>query len=336
MNAALPITAPDPVVAAEGPPAATRSLALDCAKGAAMIGVVASHVMRGLEGDGLLAAGPVYRLIDNGLYLFHVQLFLLIGGYLAYPRARDARWQRGRLVSLGYSYLLWSALSLTALVLAHRPTGFATPAAAYAGLLYAPIQHFWFLPVVMIGGALLMLLRPPLAIVAMLGVCALFRSVTQATYYALDYYLFFFLAGALLRAMPIRLDRPAMTAAVCAILYVAAMVWITALPLPATIPPSIPASMCACYAVYFAAGRAARVPWLAAALALCGTLSLPIYLTHVFFTAGLRAALAGQPVPVTVSLALGILVGIGGPILFYRAAVGLGLSRAAGLDAVLK
>lgn len=318
---------------------AYRNPALDIAKGIAIISVVMSHVMRGAHNDSLVEATLAYRLIDTLFYLFHVQLFLLISGYLAFPRAAEPQSQRNRQISLAYAYFLWSGLSLAALIVTHDDLPAPDIARSILALFYAPIQHFWFLPVIMIGFALLYGLRTRLALAIAIAICLLFPAIFGFSYYGLHYYLPFYLLGAWLRLTPITLSRPRLLTAVSVALLGAGVciaVWYNIV--PPMIPALIPFSLAGCYAVY--RGAQAFGHWAPGARALkaVGQASLPIFLTHIFFTAGARrasVALLGHVEPGLI-LAFTLLVGIVGPILLDHLAQRLNLQRLAGFTPLLK
>lgn len=320
-------------------PTGSRNPAIDVAKGIAMVAVVISHVMRGARSDGLIADSEAYNLVDTLLYLFHVQLFLIISGYLGWPRANRSDVQRNRQLSLSYSYVLWSALSLAALTATHHPLPADDLSRSVAMLFYAPIQHFWFLPVIMIGYALLYFLRTPLQLAIAITVCATFRLFAGFSYYALDYYLLFFLVGAWLRARPLLERYPvALTTAATAIFLAGTLLCVRAELRPPTVPASVPISLAACYAIYRAAAPVAGIYRIGNAFAEIGRQSLPIFLSHVFFTAGIREAMThilgpDQAGPIMfASLVAGLL----GPLLSLRIAHRLGIERLAGFEPLLR
>ncbi len=317
---------------------ANRSRALDCAKGIAMIAVVTSHAMRGAAGDGILASDLLFRGIDDALYLWHVQLFLMISGFLAYPRAGDwgNLWRREG--SLAYSYLLWSAITLGTLLLTHRPTGYASAAEAWLAILYAPIQHYWFLVVLMLGYALLYVVRDTRWLFAATIACLAFSRLFAFSYYGFDYYLIFFLSGAWIRAVGIggrhdwRLDIAAAALLACGIA--------TSMALPVE-PPTVTGfalfSFAGCYLVFRLAEALASVPPLAVPVATIGRLSLPIYLAHIFFTAGARELvehLGIMPMGWLV-LPASLAAGLGGPLILYEIARRTGLARALAFEPLL-
>ncbi|MBS0481111.1 MAG: acyltransferase [Proteobacteria bacterium] len=316
-------------------PSPARNPAFDVAKGMAMIAVVVSHVMRGAQGDGVIGDGSAFRLIDTLLYLVHVQLFLVISGYLAFPRANQPIAQRNRQISLGYSYFLWSVLSLSAMIAVGQPLPESSIGASFAALFYAPIQHYWFLPVIMIGYGLLYVLRTPLTLGLTIAVCLVFREVMGFSYYAVDYYVTFYLVGALLRAQPITMARPSTLTAICTAIFLGgAFVCQAAGLVPPTVPMTIPVSLAACYAVYRGAVALVRLPRVANLLALAGRQSLPIYLAHVFFAAGSRDAIVaaiGTDYPVLI-LTVSFVAGLAGPLVLVAIARRLKIERLVGFE----
>lgn len=341
MTASASLVAEAPETVAHPATSMPRNLAFDAAKGIAIIAVVASHVMRGARGDGLLTATPAYLLIDNVLYLFHVPLFLMISGYLAFPRARDGRAQRNRQLSLGYSYLLWSVLSLLAMIALHQHLPAADVPRAFLAILYAPIQHFYFLPILMIGFAMLYWLRSRRALEIAVIVLLAAPLILGWSYYGLHYSLPFFLAGAWLRVEPVPVGRQGLLTVIAALLFAGAAVAELYYPgafVRLAAEPAIPFSFAACYAVYRLAGAVASLPFIGSALRTAGEMSMPIYLTHVFFTAGSRRgllALTGH-LPVALILLATLLAGVLGPILLDRLAARFGAQRLLGFVPILK
>jgi fucose 4-O-acetylase-like acetyltransferase len=314
-----------------------RSPLLDCAKGLAILAVVMSHAVRGVTEDGLLPGGFAFKLTDSFFYLFHVQLFLIISGYLGFPKADGAKYQVRRQISLAYIYLLWSAVSLTAWIFVGRPTGQETIAQAYLALLYAPIQHFWFLPTIMLGDALFYFIRRPWALFSALIVCLVFRLTFDFSYYGLDYYLFFFLLGGLIRSTTIPGRAGVKTGIAATVLFMIGSYVVAQGDQVATTIINVPLSLAGCGMAFLFARYLASKPEIARVLGFFGQRSLPIFLVHAIFMAASRisvVAILGPGWPV-ITLLLSFACALAGPIMLERIAISLGLERLAGFRPLL-
>ncbi len=285
-----------------------RNAVLDNAKGIAMFAVVLFHVLRGADTAKLLPYGEGLRLADQIAYGFHTQTFLLIAGYLAWPRAGDGRWQLGRQLSLYHPYLLWSlvtgGLSYLLASAVNRPIS----PAELLWIPVLPVGHFWFLLALMAGTALLGLLRTPAALGGGVLACLGLSFTPAALWFAAPYHLIFMLAGGLLATRPTwpRIGVP--TGLVAAAILVAGASFAAGPTAAMHDVRLLWVGLAGCVACLALAEYAAR--W-HPATALLGTLSaysLPIYLLHVLCGAGVRILLArawpGMPPLLVVMLSL--------------------------------
>lgn len=135
----------------------------DIARGAGILFVVFGHSWRGLETAGLLADGPLFRMVDNAVYAFHMPLFFFLSGWF-FPKTLARTGQRelaGRLFwRMLYPMCIWTYVFL-GLKLAIG-TAANTPALVQ-DLARWPIPgylHLWFLWALFVIQAVAVLLRP--------------------------------------------------------------------------------------------------------------------------------------------------------------------------------
>ena len=322
-------------------PQAHRDQALDRAKGLAILAVVLFHVTRGFVLAGLLPQTLGLQFADTFAYGWHVQTFLLIAGYLAYPRAQDGRFQLRRQASLYYTYLLWSAITWLLLMpfasQVNNPLGWQ----ALAWMPLVPIQHFWFLLVLMVGTALLGALRstPLLLAVSVLGFALVHPFVLPPPAmgdYSLRLYLHtvpFVLLGGALSQSGLRLVANPWAGLIC-IASLALVTWSATVTNVDITPIDFPFMLAGAYAVYVAAHYAGRIAYLGEALDLLGRHSLAIYLMHVIAGAGIRIILARlvPGLPVGIAILMSLAAALVAPIVFELIVRRLGLSVLLGLD----
>ena len=311
---------------------ATRDDALDTTKGIAILAVVIFHMTRGFTDSGQLASSLPLQLADATAYGFHIQTFFMIAGYLAFPKAGSAQVQLGRQASLYYAYLLWSLISWT---ISSAMANLVNHPVSFRELLLipiVPIQHFWFLLPLMLGTALLGLLRKPLPLLLGCLAIALLMSLPLAPL-GIYGWVFYVLFGGLLRAAALR-PRPSLLLGVvgAAILLAGAWddvnggYWLT------TAPLSYVVTLSGCYAAYVAGSFAARSQFAGAVLGMLGRHSMSIFLLHAITGSGLRIVLARVAPQLDVYLAvlLTILSGVYLPILVEWVADRIGMATVLG------
>lgn len=310
-----------------------RIKGLDAARGVAILFVVFGHVWRGLDGQGLVDP-HVFQTIDRAVYLFHMPVFFLISGMLfKAPERLGGGALRNGLSRISIN-LLWP-MCLWAWVegCVHLVTGAGNKGriSPFEVLTYPfpPKSVFWFLLALFLFQAVAMVLRGRAAAAAIAAACLAAVVVLQPqglTGQILQHAPFFFvglLAGTrwLERGLPLVPCLAAFLAAEAAAFLLAVSPFDT-----------VPAYLC---------GGAACVAFLGLCLnggALLdklgarklGERTMPIYLTHIIFAAGMRVVLTrlglgNVAVVVLVSTAAGVLL----PLVLFD------LSRRCGLAGVL-
>ncbi len=313
-----------------------RLPALDNAKGIAIVAVVVFHVLRGFQSAGMIDGGIAARFADAFAYGFHVQTFFVIAGYLAWPRADKLAFQRDRQASLYYSYLFWSIVSW---MVAYALSGRVNTAVTTEELLYLPvrpIEHFWFLLVLMIGTAALAVPRTPAALLMGIGVLAAMTLLDIVHWYAVCECLIFTLTGAWLRAGP-GLPPVRSWAAWLGVALLAIGAWISVTVKTPLIPIwLIWSSLGGVYACYALASHITGYPMLSGILGFLGRHSMPLYLLHIFGGSGTRIVLkmAAPQMPPSIAVLLSILGAFIVPLMIYGVARRLGMSRWIGLDPI--
>ncbi|WP_443969457.1 acyltransferase family protein [Sphingobium sp. CR28] len=314
-----------------------RLPALDNAKGIAIAAVIVFHVLRGFHSAGMIDGGIAARFADAFAYGFHVQTFFVIAGYFAWPRADKLAFQRDRQFSLYYSYLFWSIVSW---MVAYALSGRVNTAVTTEELLYLPvrpIEHFWFLLILMIGTAALAALRTPRAILMGIGVLAAMTLLDVVHWYAVCECVIFVLTGAWLRAGP-GLPPVRSWAAWLGVVLLAIGAWISVTVKTPLIPIwLIWSSFGGVYACYALASHIAGYPMLSRIFSFLGRHSMPLYLLHIFGGSGTRIILKmvvpqmAMPGAVMLSILGSFLV----PLVIYGLARRMGITKWIGLDPIV-
>lgn len=125
-----------------------RSDWVDVAKGLGIVLVVYGHVARGLMSSGLAPDAAWLRMVDRGIYMFHMPLFFFLAGFFFWSSRRQRSapaFMRGKVETIVYPYLLWSLLQGGLEVALSRFTNGAATSEQVLGLLWLPRAQFWFL-----------------------------------------------------------------------------------------------------------------------------------------------------------------------------------------------
>jgi fucose 4-O-acetylase-like acetyltransferase len=151
-----------------------RDVALDVAKGIAIILVVLFHVMEFSSGDWSAFSRTWY-----GAFLYHsnMELFIFISGYLAYITKLDIKMIQHRSLQLIPPYLMWSIILF--FCSSFIDTGFMLRSNLIKTILYGiwtlDLSSLWFLPLIL-GLCLILFLtrgKPWGVLVALLAVYGL-------------------------------------------------------------------------------------------------------------------------------------------------------------------
>ncbi|MEP1766593.1 MAG: acyltransferase [Sulfitobacter sp.] len=126
----------------------TRLFAIDSARGLGIILVVFGHAWRGAMGAGMVPDQALFRMIDAGIYRFHMPLFFFLSGliFLDVLKKHDAlSLFRGRVSRLLWPMALWTwlffGIKLGAGAAANNPVTLGE----FPVIPLPPYEHLWFL-----------------------------------------------------------------------------------------------------------------------------------------------------------------------------------------------
>lgn len=316
----------------EGANAARRLDWVDSARGIGIVLVVFGHVERGLTSAGLVGSASALQSIDEWIYSFHMPLFFVLSGLFAERRVALTWWPflALQLRTLGYPYLLWSALQTSVQIVLSGSTNHAATWNDLLTIPLAPRMQFWFLYALLVVALMYKCLRavlpnPRLVLLVACGFFAvqplLLGRVWSVLCTALLFLLHFTL-GAVVHG-------PASSAAVATkthrLLIAAALFFsgMTALVLcgaevPMNTPLGVVSASLGVAATLAMAMAASRTPRLNL-LRTWGRASLQIFLAHTLASAGARIVLVKLGVhDIATHLVLGTLVGVAGPLLLAK------------------
>ena len=310
----------------------TRDIAIDATRGIVILLVVLFHVTRGFVSAGWLPDSYALDFADTFTYGFHVQTFLLISGYLAYPRAGQVGFQLQRQAWLYHAYLLWSLISWVLIAAMSNAVNNPLDLRDLLLIPIVPIQHFWFLLCLMLGIALLAVLRTPWALIgggiALILLANALGGLTSPLG-QLDA-VCMVLVGAWLRATDLK-PRANLPIALLCLAFMGLCTWwkINGAPGFAYPDPTLPFALSGSYAAYTFGTLAGRSGMIGSVLAYLGQHSLVIYLTHVIAGSGLRVILMQVAPGLNLYVALALVIGasVAAPLIFEKIAQWMGLAK---------
>ncbi|WP_449396206.1 acyltransferase family protein [Devosia riboflavina] len=318
---------------------------VDAARGIGIVLVVFGHVWRGLWQAHLFTDAGLFAAVDSAIYLFHMPLFFLVSGlFFEKSVRRDGAGASilKRCETLLYPLLIWSWVTAAFLLLANSVTTRETLTLTEA-LLYPfpPKDIFWFLWALFLIQALcVFLVRTTTAVLAVLFVLSFAAAVFlpmvpgMSLLDGADANLPFFLAGILLVRRDLFGVKPSLsTGLVGAGVFAASLcgaVIFGLQPAPLGTLLSLLATLGFCAVIY---GCAPLVPARGmAVMTYLGATSMAIYVMHVIPEAATRIGLLRLGVDaVWLHIIVGILAGVGLPLLAYAVLKRLGLLRLFGL-----
>ena len=146
---------------ARGSSAPSRLVALDVARGLAVLGVVLSHVIIGLSASGVLEVGSFWRDVNDFLVVGRMPaLCFLVGLFipLGVSRRGTQGYVRTRVVFLVWVYLVWYLIQASVEVLTNLVKNVPVPVSTMR-TVWEPLAHLWFLPFIALATALVVWLR---------------------------------------------------------------------------------------------------------------------------------------------------------------------------------
>lgn len=313
---------------------------LDAARGLGILLVVFAHCLRGLEASGIVAATPAVLILDRVIYAFHMPLFFVLSGLtlrrVLTRQPMELFWNR--CLRLLWPLTLWTWIFFSFRALAQGASNSHTGWADVPWIPLPPQAHFWFLWALFVMTMVLAPLRrlwlrhggedgfwltaSALSLVLALTVpvpAALGSWLVPAVIYAPC-----LLLGVLLERRLIPLPRPATTGAALVVFALSLLL--------ATLAEGrlvdLVVALVAPLGLLIALRGLIPTGTPGGVLALLGRATMPIFLAHTIFSAALRIGLVqlGLTDP-TLHLVAGTLVGLVGPLLMWRLALRLGISR---------
>ncbi len=334
---------------------------LDAARAVGIILVVIGHALGGLIDSPYGAGLDGFRAAFFAIYSFHMPLLFLLSG-LRVPQRVDrgaAKFVRMLIPSIVWPYFLWSVIQHSIIFslgsLANHPeTHYWTMLVA---LPWEPISQFWFLYAlfwmhVLAAVSLKQVGREGFVLLALALKALVLLVPLPVAVKLLGNHMFFYAVGVwlgtagveqmLFRHRPIiRAFLLPLAMAAIAATYFALTSFGADMPIATGASPKI-ASLAWRFPVMAAAifGVAASLSLArfervssAAWLGYLGRMSMPIFILHIMFIAGLRIVLMRYQLVTNVNLLLAMLVMMGliGPLIVERITRHLGLNRILGL-----
>ena len=302
----------------------TRERWVDNVKALACALVVLGHFSQSMVKAGIVAPDDVYAWFQMTIYTFHVPLFFICSGYL-YQRyttvdSLDSWWGnvKKKLIVLGVPYVVFTIATLALKVLAGD--GANSPASSiFVTLLLDPTAPYWYLYTLFFlfaltptaqnkRHALLMLL---MALALKMG--SLFGAVEGLPFFikSVTSNGIWFAAGICLSSLNMR-ERLGTNAVKVGTLFLPLSIWAYAF-----CDSPILEFIIGCLACAFVVSCALNCPCnghLQGVFDCCARYTMPVYLMHTIFAAGMRVALIRLGVSSSVlHVILGITVSFIGP-----------------------
>lgn len=316
----------------------------DVVKALAIIFVVIGHTWRGLNTAGMIPDLALFSRVDAAIYLFHMPVFFFLSGLFFAARRPLVDFLRNRAVLLIWPMLLWGWIDAGLKSAADIPVkGRLLSATEVFWSVLPPVGIFWFLYTLFILHVIawgLARLPRPVQLVAMAALAVVARagwinvSPFDSLWNTLIYLPPFFagIAFALLAGNRAFLGKILILPGVLAFFAAQVLVFSGATAETVWLATLATALACVGFVVVFAnLSLGARLsPW----LVMLGQYTMPIYLSHVIFSAATRLVLRRLGTEdLSTHMLLGTLSGVLGPLGLLWLAKRTGLSRALGFQA---
>ena len=347
MTSAAPPSSPSPAGPGHSTPAQPRRRfdTIDAYRGIAVIGVVFSHAVIGVGGEGLLEEGSRLTAMNEWMYAFRMPAIALVLG-LFISSGVNKYGTRGyiarRAVVAVYLYLVWYVIQMGAEIatssVKNHPVTFSD-----AIQVWSPPAHLWFIPYIAVSALVIALVRPwdrlpwltlPLLVgfsiagwgwapnivglrgLSLLGFSAVGACIGVRRFGSwLDRWqwpiiaagIASFIASVMLRTYEI---VPASVAATPEEMAMGRGAWLL---------PSVAMAWLGQFILAGAAIAAMKIPVVGRALAAVGRHTLSVYLAHIIVIAGFRIILVRLGVDsVPVLMTVLMIAGVGLPLLAER------------------
>ena len=314
------------------------------AKGVAITLVVIGHTLRGIDNSEIDM--PDLAWLDTALYTFHMPLFMVLAGWFFFAGIRRrsfGKFARGKALRILYPMILWTYLFLGTKLLAGQ---FVNAPVGLGDLMILPIPgvlHFWFLwdlfLLCLVFFPLKFMLRDtrqPLAIwlglIAGVSLLRQFDLSPELAHWigsAVTYAPFFLIGAVMGQYRWEGSPRPMLGLAALGVLVLTlAISGQFELAGRTTALIALLACLLAVANLHASLPGVLRHP-----LKVLGAASMAIYLGHTIFSAAFREVLLVSGIDDTgVHLAIGVAVGLVGPVVLLAAARWFGLAQLLGLE----
>jgi fucose 4-O-acetylase-like acetyltransferase len=315
-----------------------RLTGYDVVKGAAILMVVFGHVWRGLEG-GVITDAAMFRAVDQAVYLFHMPVFFFLSGLFLTTGAAFVPYLRSRLALLIWPLILWTWIDAALRQgLGRNEIGglwdiFTAP--------FPPKGVYWFLMALFLLHILAWLLAQlPIAIrigaIMTLSLLAALGRIDVAPFDVLwptvihmPEFLIGYAMGTMgLRSWPLR--KELLLPGILLFITAQALLMVSNYELGLWHEVAVALAMLGFVLALANRGMPRR---LAAGLEALGRVTMPIYLTHVIFTAATRSLLeAAGILNLSAHIGFGVLAGVVGPLALLATARMTGLAGLCGFE----
>ncbi|RZT44896.1 fucose 4-O-acetylase-like acetyltransferase [Sphingomonas sp. BK036] len=309
---------------------------LDIARGVGIILVVAGHVERGLVASGI-ATGSAWSIFDVGLYTFHMPLFMLLAGMNVNQSLGKGKscFIRSKINSVLLPYVIWSLIQGSLLVILSGSTNNATTWIDVLSIGWKPISPFWFLYALFLYFCIAAISSNKIVLLAF-GVSGIILadSLEPGSFAnLLCHHLLFFVIGVAAGDF-IKNWNPSRPAIVILTGVLGYYLGWQVLASGKTAYTSLSAIPCALMGSIVVLATARMVDKSAFYLEWIGLRSMPIYVMHIIAASGSRVVLEklGITTDVWVFFVVGVVSGVGFPLLAYTIMIKLGVSPLFGLS----
>lgn len=298
---------------------------VDAVKVFACVLVVLGHFSQSMVRSGIVPENALYSWFQMTIYTFHVPLFFICSGYLYQRYSKvDSLWAWGlnvtrKALALGVPYVFFTAVTVGLKTLAGDSVN--SPADDLATtLLLEPTAPYWYLYTLFFLFVVTPTVGGGASSAVLLGVFAALKALsllglTGGFPFAVESVMGFgvwFAAGMCLQSLGWK-TRLGGVASIAGLVFIPASVAVYALGLGAWAEFLVGCAACVCVVgaarALFPDGTASKV------LELCARYTMPVYLMHTIFAAGLRVALSMVGIStVPVHIVAGLVVSFAGPV----------------------
>lgn len=303
----------------------SREIWVDAVKAFACVLVVLGHFSQSMVRSGIVSEGMLYGWFQMTIYTFHVPLFFICSGYLyqRYSKVNSARsWGANvvkKALALGVPYVFFTAVTVGLKVLAGDAAN--SPAdSLFTTLVIQPTAPYWYLYTLFllfmvtptVGGSVSSFIL--LAIFGLLKVVSLAGLGGELPFAVASVMSFgiWFAVGMCLQSLRWK-QYLGKVSAVIGVLFLPMSVVVYAFELGAWMEFLVGCFACMCVIglarTLFPDGRSSKI------LDLCARYTMPVYLMHTIFAAGLRVVLSVAGITsAPLHVIAGLLLSFAGPV----------------------